>query len=108
MTTKKPTTALVLDVETKILYDIVPPADARITTNPLKTNKFYITHGAVAIVAEDSKVARAMLEGLNTRDGNSHQMHVTGKDAWERIQQLAQEAEAEVSQLAKSRWSDRS
>lgn len=24
-----------------------------------------------------------------------HQMHVTGKDAWERIQQLAQEAEAE-------------
>lgn len=27
--------------------------------------------------------------------GIPHQMHVTGKDAWERIQQLAQEAEAE-------------
>ncbi len=27
--------------------------------------------------------------------GIPHQMHVTGKDAWERIQQLAQEAEAD-------------
>lgn len=46
-------------------------------------------------MAEDSKVARAMLEkGLNAM-GIPHQMHVTGKDAWERIQQLAQEAEAE-------------
>ncbi|ECT7718871.1 chemotaxis signal transduction protein CheV [Salmonella enterica subsp. enterica serovar Montevideo] len=85
--------ALVLDVE-QILYDIVPSSHDLRTTN-LKTNKFYITPGAVAIVAEDSKVARAMLEkGLNAM-GIPHQMHVTGKDAWERIQQLAQEAEAE-------------
>ncbi len=85
--------ALVLDVE-QILYDIVPSSHDLRATN-LKTNKFYITPGAVAIVAEDSKVARAMLEkGLNAM-GIPHQMHVTGKDAWERTQQLAQEAEAE-------------
>ncbi|EOG5005944.1 chemotaxis protein CheV [Salmonella enterica subsp. enterica serovar Carrau] len=85
--------ALVLDVE-QILYDIVPSSHDLRATN-LKTNKFYITPGAVAIVAEDSKVARAMLEkGLNAM-GIPHQMHVTGKDALERIQQLAQEAEAE-------------
>ncbi|EAA5303418.1 chemotaxis signal transduction protein CheV [Salmonella enterica subsp. enterica] len=85
--------ALVLDVE-QILYDIVPSSHDLRATN-LKTNKFYITPGAVAIVAEDSKVARAMLEkGLNAM-GIPHQMHVTGKDAWEIIQQLAQEAEAE-------------
>ncbi|EGX6615490.1 chemotaxis protein CheV [Salmonella enterica] len=85
--------ALVLDVE-QILYDIVPSSHDLRATN-LKTNKFYITPGAVAIVAEDSKVARAMLEkGLNAM-GIPHQMLVTGKDAWERIQQLAQEAEAE-------------
>ncbi|EGP1156756.1 chemotaxis protein CheV [Salmonella enterica] len=85
--------ALVLDVE-QILYDIVPSSHDLRATN-LKTNKFYITPGAVAIVAEDSKVARAMLEkGLNAM-GIPHQMNVTGKDAWERIQQLAQEAEAE-------------
>lgn len=85
--------ALVLDVE-QILYDIVPSSHDLRATN-LKTNKFYITPGAVAIVAEDSKVARAMLEkGLNAME-IPHQMYVTGKDAWEKIQQLAQEAEAE-------------
>ncbi len=45
--------ALVLDVE-QILYDIVPSSHDLRATN-LKTNKFYITPGAVAIVAEDSK-----------------------------------------------------
>lgn len=85
--------ALVLDVE-QILYDIVP-ANHDLRAMELKTSKFNITPGAVAIVAEDSRVARAMLEkGLNAMD-IPHQMHVTGKDAWEKIQHLAKEAEAE-------------
>ena len=85
--------ALVLDVE-QILYDIVP-SNHDLRATELKTNKFNITPGAVAIVAEDSRVARAMLEkGLTAMD-IPHQMHVTGKDAWDKIQQLAQEAEAE-------------
>lgn len=49
-----------LDVE-QILYDIVP-ANHDLRATDLKTNKFNITPGAVAIVADDSKVARAMLE----------------------------------------------
>ncbi|MFI7784547.1 chemotaxis protein CheV [Citrobacter amalonaticus] len=85
--------ALVLDVE-QILYDIVP-SNHDLRATELKTNKFNITPGAVAIVAEDSRVARAMLEkGLTAMD-IPHQMHATGKDAWDKIQQLAQEAEAE-------------
>jgi two-component system chemotaxis response regulator CheV len=71
--------ALVLDVE-QILYDIVP-ANHDLRATDLKTNKFNITPGAVAIVADDSKVARAMLEkGLNAME-IPHLMHVTGQDA---------------------------
>ncbi|MBJ9237751.1 chemotaxis signal transduction protein [Citrobacter freundii] len=85
--------ALVLDVE-QILYDIVP-SNHDLRATELKTNKFNITPGAVAIVADDSKVARAMLEkGLNAME-IPHLMHVTGQDAWEKIQQLSEEAEAE-------------
>ena len=59
--------ALVLDVE-QILYDIVP-SNHDLRATELKTNKFNITPGAVAIVADDSKVARAMLEkGLNAME----------------------------------------
>lgn len=65
-----------LDVE-QILYDIVP-ANHDLRATDLKTNKFNITPGAVAIVADDSKVARAMLEkGLNAME-IPHLMHVTG------------------------------
>jgi len=85
--------ALVLDVE-QILYDIVP-SDHDVHANNDAVQKFNIKPGAVAIVAEDSKVARAMLEkGLATMQ-IPNQMHVTGKDAWEKIQLLAQQAEAE-------------
>lgn len=85
--------ALVLDVE-QILYDIVP-SDHDVHANNAAVQKFNIKPGAVAIVAEDSKVARAMLEkGLETMQ-IPNQMHVTGKDAWEKIQLLAQQAEAE-------------
>lgn len=85
--------ALVLDVE-QILYDIVP-SDHDLHANNDAVQKFNIKPGAVAIVAEDSRVARAMLEkGLETMQ-IPNQMHVTGKDAWEKIQLLAQQAESE-------------
>jgi two-component system chemotaxis response regulator CheV len=48
--------AMVLDVE-QILYDI-SPADHDLHGNHLPDKKFNIKPGAVAIVAEDSKVAR--------------------------------------------------
>ncbi|QMI05910.1 chemotaxis protein [Citrobacter sp. RHB25-C09] len=85
--------AMVLDVE-QILYDIVP-SDHDLRATKLQTSKFNIPGGSVAIVAEDSRVARAMLEKGLTAMEIPHQMHITGKDAWDKIQQLAQEAEAE-------------
>ena len=85
--------AMVLDVE-QILYDIVP-ADHDVHGDHVPDKKFNLKPGSVAIVAEDSKVARAMLEkGLNAMQIPSA-MHITGKDAWEKIQLLAQQADAE-------------
>ena len=79
--------AMVLDVE-QILYDIVP-ADHDVHGDHVPDKKFNLKPGSVAIVAEDSKVARAMLEkGLNA-------MQIPSKDAWEKIQLLAQQADAE-------------
>ena len=80
--------AMVLDVE-QILYDITP------ANHDLETTKFNIKPGSVAIVAEDSKVARSMLEkGLQAMEIPA-QLHITGKDAWEKITQLAAQAQAE-------------
>ncbi|QJT81706.1 chemotaxis protein [Kosakonia sp. MUSA4] len=85
--------AMVLDVE-QILYDIVP-ADHDVHGDHVPDKKFNLKAGSVAIVAEDSKVARAMLEkGLNSMQIPTD-MHITGKDAWEKIQLLAQQADSE-------------
>ncbi|ARD63493.1 chemotaxis protein CheV [Kosakonia radicincitans DSM 16656] len=85
--------AMVLDVE-QILYDIVP-ADHDVHGDHVPDKKFHLKPGSVAIVAEDSKVARAMLEkGLNAMEIPTD-MHITGKDAWEKIQLLAQQADSE-------------
>ncbi|MBT0647527.1 chemotaxis protein CheV, partial [Escherichia coli] len=75
--------AMVLDVE-QILYDITP-AKHDLHATHLETTKFNIKPGSVAIVAEDSKVARSMLEkGLQAMEIPA-QLHITGKDAWEKI-----------------------
>lgn len=75
--------AMVLDVE-QILYDITPSNHDLHATN-LNTTKFNIKPGAVAIVAEDSKVARSMLEkGLEAMNIPA-EMHITGKEAWEKL-----------------------
>ncbi|MGD8204792.1 chemotaxis protein [Pantoea sp. FN0305] len=84
--------AMVLDVE-QILYDIVPSVrDAAPKEITQRTFKF--KPGAVVIVAEDSKVARTMLEhGLQTM-GIPAIMHNTGLEAWEKIKAIAREAQA--------------
>ena len=85
--------AMVIDVE-QILYDIVP-ADHDLHATRLTAPKQSIKPGATAIVAEDSKVARAMLEkGLQAMDIPA-KMHVTGLQAWETIEKLAKEAQTE-------------
>lgn len=85
--------ALVLDVE-QILYDIVP-ASGNVAIDKQKTRAFNLKPGAVAIVAEDSKVARQMLEkGLNMMEIPA-QMHITGLEAWNKIRKMAEECKAE-------------
>lgn len=85
--------ALVLDVE-QILYDIMP-SHRNVQIDSEKTKAFDLKPGAVAIVAEDSKVARSMLEqGLKMMDIPAV-MHITGLEAWNKIRKMAEEARAE-------------
>ncbi|MFS2220924.1 chemotaxis protein [Pantoea sp. B65] len=85
--------ALVLDVE-QILQDIIPSI-RDVPPEQIKEKVFRFTPGAVAIVAEDSKVARNMLEqGLKIM-GIPCEMYNTGLDAWERIKVIAKQALSE-------------
>ena len=89
--------ALVLDVE-QILHDIIP--NSNIDMDKKKTSAFKLKPGTVAIVAEDSKVARQMLEkGMNMMEIPA-QMHVTGLEAWNKIRKLAEECKAEGLPIA--------
>jgi two-component system chemotaxis response regulator CheV len=89
--------ALVLDVE-QILHDIIP--NSNIDMDKKKTSAFKLKPGTVAIVAEDSKVARQMLEkGLNMMEIPA-QMHVTGLEAWNKIRKMAEECKAEGLPIA--------
>lgn len=85
--------ALVLDVE-QILYDIIPSA-RDVKTEEIKVKTFSMRPGSVAIVAEDSKVARSMLEKGLSGMGIPAELHNTGLEAWERIKVLAQQAQSE-------------
>ena len=84
--------ALVLDVE-QILYDIIP-SGRNVDVAAIKEKSFALKPGAIAIVAEDSKVARSMLEQGLKGMGIPTQMHTTGLEAWENIQSIAAEAKA--------------
>ncbi|WP_279046624.1 chemotaxis protein [Cedecea davisae] len=84
--------ALVLDVE-QILYDIIPSGrDVNIAA--IEEKSYTLKPGAVAIVAEDSKVARSMLEQGLKGMGIPAIMHATGLEAWEKIKAIAAEAKA--------------
>lgn len=85
--------AMVLDVE-QILHDVIPSV-RDVKAEDVKVKEFNIRPGSVAIVAEDSKVARQMLEqGLKVM-GIPAVMHTTGREAWEKIKLMAQQAMTE-------------
>ncbi|NLS54572.1 chemotaxis protein [Hafnia alvei] len=84
--------ALVLDVE-QILYDIIP-SGRDVDIAAIKEKSYALKPGAIAIVAEDSKVARSMLEQGLKGMGIPTLMHTTGLEAWEKIQSIAAEAKA--------------
>lgn len=84
--------ALVLDVE-QILYDIIP-SGRDVDVDAIEEKIYALKSGALAIVAEDSKVARSMLEQGLKGMGIPALMHTTGLEAWEKIQSIAAEAKA--------------
>ncbi|KGT91914.1 chemotaxis protein CheV [Erwinia typographi] len=84
---------LVLDVE-QILHDVIPSV-REVKEGDIKLKEFNIKPGSVAIVAEDSKVARQMLEQGLKAMGIPALMHNTGLEAWEQIRVMAQQAKDE-------------
>lgn len=87
------TMALVLDVE-QILHDVIPSV-REVKEGDIKLKEFAIKSGSVAIVAEDSRVARQMLEqGLKAMNIPA-KMHNTGLEAWEQIKIMARQAKEE-------------
>lgn len=88
----------VLDVE-QILNTISP---VQLTLSPGLVGDFgaLMRPGAVVLAADDSRVARALIEeGLSTL-GIPYVMTNSGKQAWEQLQTLAQQAEHEGKQIA--------
>ena len=85
--------AQVLDVE-QILRDVLPSRESDVnpdTIGPTVTLK----PGAVILAADDSMLARSLIEqGLNAMHA-PFIMTKTGKEAWERLQTIADEALAE-------------
>lgn len=85
--------AQVLDVE-QILFDFIPGARSAQETRA-EAKRFNFKPGALAIVADDSKVARTLLESALNDMGIPFDMHITGMSAWNKVNELAQAAQAE-------------
>jgi two-component system chemotaxis response regulator CheV len=85
--------AQVLDVE-QILRIVMPKAEEKITAQSVGA-AVTLPEGAIILAADDSAVARMMIEqGLNAM-GSPYVMTKTGLEAWERLQAIDVEAKAE-------------
>ena len=83
--------AQVLDVE-QILHEIMPTErDMEI----VGVEQIILKPGAVIIAADDSKVARSLVESGLKAMGLPFLMHKTGKEAWEKILQIHKETKAQ-------------
>jgi two-component system chemotaxis response regulator CheV len=84
--------AQVLDVE-QILRDVMPAEnqDAGIVTE----TKLSLPAGTVILAADDSALARSMIEQGLTSMGVPFIMTKTGKEAWEKLQEISAQAVAE-------------
>ncbi|MFL9923575.1 chemotaxis protein [Herbaspirillum lusitanum] len=84
--------AQVLDVE-QILHEIMP-SEREMKLETVSAAEA-LKPGCVAIAADDSKVARSLIEqGLHAM-GIPFEMHMTGLSAWHKVQKLAQDAKRE-------------
>lgn len=90
--------AQVLDVE-QILFNFVPGARTA-GESQMEAKRFDYKPGSVAIVADDSKVARTLLENSMKTMGIPFDMHITGLSAWNKVKELAAQAQAENRPLS--------
>ncbi len=83
----------VLDVET-ILRNLTPTHEPDI--NPATIGpQIHLKPGQIVLAADDSVVARSMIEQGLTAMGISFVMTKTGKEAWDQLNAIASQAEAE-------------
>jgi two-component system chemotaxis response regulator CheV len=88
-----PRLAQVLDVET-ILRNMAPP-DAAGLKPDMFGNKIRLKPGTVVLAADDSVVARSLIEQGFDAMGLPFIMTKTGKEAWDQLNSIATSAEAE-------------
>ncbi len=85
--------ALVLDVE-RVLRDVLPSRVADV--DPARVGaRLELPAGSIVLAADDSFVARSQIEKVLQAMHAPYIMTKTGKEAWERLRMLAQEAQAE-------------
>jgi two-component system chemotaxis response regulator CheV len=82
----------VLDVE-QIIYDISPTS--KLVVDKDKESKIKLRDGTLIIAADDSRVARNLIEQGLSQMGIPFLMHKTGKEAWERLLSLNAELKKE-------------
>ncbi len=85
--------AQVLDVE-QILRDVFPAQHQGVQDEEV-IPKLQIPPGTVVLAADDSAVARMMIEQGLKAMGVPYIMTKTGKEAWDRLQAISSEAQAE-------------
>jgi two-component system, chemotaxis family, chemotaxis protein CheV len=88
----------VLDVEQ--ILEMTSPTRKTLDNAPEKTLTSLIRPGSVILAADDSKVARALItNGLDTL-GLPFIMTQTGKEAWEKLQSMAAEAQRDGKKIS--------
>ncbi len=85
--------ALVLDVE-KVLRDVLPSRVPEVNAAQIGL-PIAIPHGSVVLAADDSFVARSQIEKVLQALHVPYVMTKTGKEAWEKLQSMANDARAE-------------
>ena len=86
--------AQVLDVE-KILRDVLPGEEPVITPESVGAASFHLPPGTQILAADDSPLARMLItKGLDAM-GTPFIMTKSGKEAWDRLQSIADTAAAE-------------
>ena len=85
--------AQVLDVE-QILRTVMPPPGPEITDEAVGA-RIKLPAGTMILVADDSVIARSLIEKSLSAMGAPFVMTKSGREAWDRLQDLANRAEAE-------------